>query len=230
LIVHLAKYGRRELAIASIACGAVIVVVSILSASWSGWLLVGALVACVWGWVIWFFRDPDRRPPEGEHLLVSPADGRVTDVTRLGADSILGCDGVQIGVFMNVFDVHVNRSPCSGTVEAVEHKPGSFLDARDPAASQRNEAATITIRHRRGERDFPVIVRQIAGLVARRIVTDLAVGQEISRAQRIGMIKFGSRLEVLMPDELAVEVTVTVGQKVRAGRTILARTAPPEKP
>jgi len=226
----LAKYGRREVAAASIAGGSATVLLAILSRSWSGWLWVAAIVMCLWAWVIWFFRDPERQPPEGEGLIVSPADGRVTDVTRLGPDSVLGCDGVQIGVFMSIFDVHVNRSPCSGTVESIEHKPGLFLDARNPAASQRNEAATIRIRHRRRDRDLPVVVRQIAGFVARRIVTDLTPGEEIGPAHRIGMVKFGSRLEVLMPDELAGEVTVTVGQKVRAGQTVLARTAPPERP
>jgi len=225
--IHLTKYGRREWASASIVSGSAIIVLAILSASWPGWLLVAAVVACLWAWVIWFFRDPDRTCPQGEDLIVSPADGRVTDVTKLGPDSILGCDGVQIGIFMNIFNVHVNRCPCSGTVEKVEHRSGTFLDVRNPLASQRNEASTVTLRHQAGGKDFPVAFRQIAGLVARRIVTDLRPGQAIGRAERIGMVKFGSRLEVMIPDELVGEVVVAIGQKVLAGQTVLARILPP---
>jgi len=175
----------------------------------------------LWAPVAWFFRDPSRRTPSQSGVFVSPADGRVSDITPLGADSLLGRDGVQVGVFMSLLDVHVNRSPCDGRVERIEHSDGVFLDARDPAASERNESATIFLRTDLDGKAFPVIVRQVAGLVARRIVTDLADAQTVRRGQRIGMIKFGSRLEVLAPRELAGEVRVRVGQKVRAGRTVL---------
>ena len=182
-------------------------------------LLAWALVAC-------FFRDPSRRTPSQPGVCVSPADGRVSDITPLGPDSLLGRDGVQVGVFMSLFDVHVNRSPCDGRVERIEHREGVFLDARDPAASERNESATIFLKTDFGGKSLPVIVRQVAGLVARRIVTDLTDSQTVRRGQRIGMIKFGSRLEVLAPRELAGEVRVRVGQKVRAGQTVLVAAEP----
>jgi len=183
------------------------------------WLAVLAVVAA-WLGVVGFFRDPDRQPPAGDGLLLSPADGTISDITPVGPDSALGCEGVQVGVFMSVFDVHVNRAPCSGVIESIEHVPGSFLDVRQPAAWRRNESATITMS-RAGGGEHRVIVRQVAGLIARRIVTDLATGQQVLAGQRIGMIKFGSRLEVLAPRELARDVRVRVGQKVLAGRTVI---------
>lgn len=186
------------------------------------WIPLG-LVAVVWGWVLWFFRDPDRTPPVGDNLFVSPADGVVSDITPLGPDSQLGCDGLRIGIFMNVFNVHVNRAPCDGEVVAVTHKPGAFLDVRHQDASERNESASIRLTHRRNGREYTVIVRQIAGLVARRIVTKLTPGQSVHRGRRFGMIKWGSRLEVLLPKELKGEVCVKPGLRAFAGETVIFR-------
>jgi phosphatidylserine decarboxylase len=171
---------------------------------------------------VWFFRDPERSIPEGEGIVLSPADGCVTDVTRLGPESLLGRNGVQIGIFMSVFDVHVNRAPCQGRIEKIDRRKGTFLDARDQSAWQRNASATITMAHRLDGVEYPVIIRQIAGLIARRIVTDLVSGQAVAAGERIGMIKFGSRLEVLLPLELADRVCVQAGERVKAGQTLLA--------
>lgn len=223
MTLRLTKYGRRELVVATLAAVSLCAAAGWLAVSLSAWIwLVAALSVAAWAGVIWFFRDPDRHAPEQDGLLISPADGRVADVTQIGPESPLGRDGLQIGIFMNVFDVHVNRAPCDGRVESVTHRSGAFLDARDPNASQANESATIYMTHRRNGKDHPVVVRQIAGLIARRIVTDLSAGQQVVRGQRIGMIKFGSRVEVLVPPELAEEVRVQVGQRVRAGCTVLA--------
>ncbi|MBI5723223.1 MAG: phosphatidylserine decarboxylase family protein [Planctomycetes bacterium] len=191
----------------------------------AGWLLI-AVSAIVWLWVLAFFRDPDRKTPQDPGLLVSPADGVVTDITPLGAESPLGRPGVQVGIFMSIFNVHVNRSPCDGRVEKIEHRDGAFLDVRRDEAWSANESATIHLSYRHGQIVLPVIVRQIAGLLARRIVTGLRTGEEISRGQRIGMIKFGSRLELLAPVELSGEVRVAVGQKVFAGLTVLLAAGP----
>ena len=146
----------------------------------------------------------------------------MSDITQVGPESELGRPGVQIGVFMSVFSVHVNRSPCDGAVEFVTHRAGAFLDARDPAASCRNESTTIALCYQSDGQAYRVVMRQVAGLIARRIVTDLAKGTNVSRGQRVGMIKFGSRCELLLPAELADRVLVRVGQKVRAGSTVLA--------
>jgi len=224
LALRLTPYGRRELVLATILLAALAGGGAYLARTHWAWLAVTAVAAAVWVWVISFFRDPDRDTPTGEGLFISPADGCVADITPLGPDSPLGRAGVQVGVFMSVFDVHVNRAPCDGVVTAVAHEAGAFLDARDPAASQRNESATITLSHPHGDRYYPIVFRQIAGLVARRIVTDLRPAQNVRRGQRMGMIKFGSRVELLVPEELAGQVRVQVGQRVRAGQTILVAT------
>ena len=223
--LRVAKHGRKELISATLIAAILCAAVGLLGwgvSRWFWWALV--LPVVTWALVVWFFRDPQRKIPPQVGLFVSPADGRITDVTPLGTDGPLGREGVQVGIFMNVFDVHVNRSPCEGRVEKVEHRDGAFLDARDPGASQRNESTTITMTHRHGDQEYPVVMRQIAGLIARRIVTDLTVGQSIGRGERIGMIKFGSRVELLLPRELAGEVRVVVGERVKGGQTILAAT------
>lgn len=220
----LTHYGIRELAIATAALWALVALACLLVRPMVLGAALALLPAAVWGWVIWFFRDPDRPTPRESGLFISPADGTVTDITPLGPDSLLGRGGVQIGIFMSVFSVHVNRSPADATVVRVEHKAGAFLDARDPACSQRNESATIFLNYAAAGKQFPLIIRQIAGLIARRIVTDLTAGQTLARGQRIGMIKFGSRMEVLLPSELAGQICVRLGQKVQAGLSVLART------
>lgn len=220
---RLTRYGLRELAVLTIVLPAAAwLVACTVTPLWLG-LALAAVPVLVWIWVLWFFRDPDRVTPAEEGLLVSPADGRVTDITPLGPDSVLGREGVQIGVFMSVMDVHVNRSPADAVVEKVEHRKGLFLDVRLAQAWEKNESATIYLRCGVAGLELPLVVRQVAGLIARRIVTDLAPGRKIARGQRIGMIKFGSRLEVLAPSELAGEVCVKVGDKVRAGSTVLLR-------
>jgi phosphatidylserine decarboxylase len=192
-----------------------------------GWLFLPAVVLplIVWFGAMWFFRDPDRRAPNEPGVLLSPADGRVRDVTPVRADSELGRCGVKIGIFMSLFDVHVNRSPAGARVESVVYRPGVFLDARHLAASERNESATIRLICRQGQASYPLIVRQVAGWIARRIVTDVAIGQELTAGQRIGMIKFGSRVELIVPVELAGEIRIVRGQKVRAGETVLVAAA-----
>ena len=220
--IRLAKYGWREIALCTAAAwtlGAVVVWAS-LTLSSAIWPAI-VFPAAFWAWVLWFFRDPQRAVPSDEGIFVSPADGRVADITPIGPASPLGCDGVKVGIFMSVFSVHVNRSPAEAHVDRIEHCPGVYLDARDPHASDRNESATVYLRHTRNGTEYPVVVRQIAGLLARRIVTDVVSGQVLARGQRIGMIKFGSRVELLAPRELVGEVAVHVGQHVLAGRSVL---------
>lgn len=223
---QLTHYGKREIGIAA-------TLVSALCAL----MIYGAYRVCpyiatllplpmaVWLFVVWFFRDPERQTPAGEGLFISPADGNVSDITQIGPASILGRDGVMVGVFMNVFSVHVNRAPFDGRIDRVEHKEGAFMDVRDPAAYERNESAGIFMTVTHNGQEWPIVFRQVAGLVARRIVTDLAPGQQVKRGQRIGMIKFGSRVELYVPRELAGQVKVSVGQAVRAGETVLVAVA-----
>jgi phosphatidylserine decarboxylase len=185
------------------------------------WFSLAQLPTLALLWVLWFFRDPDRTPPDEPHLLVSPADGTVTDLTLLGNENPLAREAMQVGVFMSVFSVHVNRNPADGTIDTIDHQPGAFLDARDPAASQKNESATITMTIEHDGRPWPIVFRQIAGLIARRIVTDLEPGQHVKRGDRMGMIKFGSRCELIVPRELAGKVLVEIGDAVLAGTTPL---------
>jgi phosphatidylserine decarboxylase len=210
-----AKYGLAELFLATVVCGLAGVL-----AAWLAWPAAVVPLA-LWLWVLWFFRDPQRQPPAEAGVFLSPADGRVTDITAVGTDGELGLEGLRIGIFMSVFDVHVNRSPCAGVVERIDRHRGTFLDARDPAAWGRNESATIRLGCARNGEVHPVIVRQVAGLVARRIVTDAKIAQEVVPGQRIGMIKFGSRVELAVARSMVGEVRVQVGQTVRAGQTVL---------
>ncbi len=221
--MRITQYGIREIRIATVLAWSLCALLVLAALGLTPWLWpLADLPLLVWLLVVWFFRDPDRTVPDGEGLFVSPADGRVADVTSIGADSELGCDGVRIGIFMSIFDVHVNRTPCDGQIQDVLHRPGQFLDARNPAAREKNESATIRLIHTHNRQEYPVVVRQIAGLIARRIVTSLEIGQTVTRGGRFGMIKFGSRLELLIPRELLGEVCVKVGQHVKGGQTVLA--------
>ncbi len=162
---------------------------------------------------LWFFRDPTRRIPTEPGLIVSPGDGKVEE-----ADWIETTAGprLRVTIFLSVFNVHVNRVPVGGTVSVVEHREGLFLNAMRPDSAVHNEQTLITVQ----ADGYSVSFKQIAGLLARRIVCNLKVGDKVERGQRMGLIKFGSRVDVLMPAE--VELKVTVGQTVRGGSSILA--------
>ena len=165
-----------------------------------------------------FFRDPERVPPEGEGLFISGADGIVNSVEFMREDVYLKCDAVRITVFLNIHNVHVNRSPMAGTVELVTYTPGKFLEAWKAEASFENGRSTVGIR---GDKTS-CLVRQIVGLVARRVVTRVKEGETLERGGRFGLMKFGSRLDVFFP-AADVEVTVEKGQRVRAGETVIAK-------
>jgi phosphatidylserine decarboxylase len=162
---------------------------------------------------LWFFRDPDRAIPSGAGLIVSPGDGLVTETIRLETP-----DGARqrISIFLSVFDVHVNRSPIAGTITAVRYQKGKYLNAMNPASADQNEQNIVTVRGAGCE----VIFKQIAGLLARRIVFVPEVGSSIARGERVGLIKFGSRVDVVVPAE--AELRVKPGMRVKGGASILA--------
>jgi phosphatidylserine decarboxylase len=170
--------------------------------------------------VLYFFRDPRRSPPEDKHLAVAPADGVVVAVEDCDGDGLLGGPVRRIVIFLSIFDVHVNRSPIAGSVEHSEPAGGMFLDARNPLSSEQNARRTWVIRGPRGA----VVVRQITGAIARRIVAWQQVGDTLERGQRFGMIRFGSRTEVDFPQE--TRVMVKPGDRVYGGRTPLANFPP----
>jgi len=225
MTVRIAKAGRCIVAVATalLVGGAAAALVG-WDGAWPAWLVAAPLLV-LWLWVLYFFRDPDRIIPDAPGQLVSPADGVVTDITPVGADSELGCEGVRVGVFMSVFNVHVNRIPCDGRITRVVHRGGTLRDVRRQDAWELNEATTITMSCDFDSLTRPIVVRQIAGLVARRIVCDLTEGQHVARGERLGMIRFGSRLELIWPTDLHARVAVTVGQKVFGGSSVLARVA-----
>lgn len=165
-----------------------------------------------------FFRNPDRTSPQGEGIVVSPADGRVVQiVTDPGSPSRPGIPVRRISIFMSIFNVHVNRWPISGTVERIAHASGKFLDAREPEASKVNERNAILVT----ADDRTVEVVQIAGKVARRIACWVAEGDRVRQGERFGLIRFGSRLDVYLPEDFSF--VVDVGASVRAGETVIAR-------
>jgi len=214
--IPLARDGVRELAVFG---GAALVATAAVV-----WLFPYAAVvpAAILVFVVAFFRDPERRIPAERGLVVSPADGRVTEVAEVDGPAAFPGRVRKIGIFMSLTSVHVNRSPCGGRVESVEHRPGKFLNAMDPASSAENESASMVIAEAEG-RPVRILVRQVAGLIARRIVTRPVAGDRLQRGQRIGMIKFGSRAEVYVPADAGFEVRVAVGESVKAGQTVLGR-------
>jgi len=209
---------------------------AILAALVAAWLLAGlfalmipsvaaALVVAVLAaailFTLHFFRDPERVPPPGDNLAVAPADGLVTTVDEVGEKEFLHARMRRVGIFLSVLDVHVNRSPIAGEVLHSEPKPGKFLDARDPGASLFNVSRTWVISGPAGT----VLVRQITGAIARRICPWAVVGDSLSRGERFGMIRFGSRTELLVP--MDAELLVRPGDRVRGGETPVARMPAP---
>jgi len=171
---------------------------------------------------LWFFRDPQRTIPVGNGLIVSPGDGLVTEIA-----SFVTPEGARqrISIFLSVFDVHVNRAPIGGTVSHVHYEKGRFLNAMNPVSAERNEQNVVTLRGAGPDAGFEVTFKQIAGLLARRIVFRHKEGQTVERGQRVGLIKFGSRVDVLLPDNAALRVKV--GERVKGGASVLAVMAIP---
>ncbi len=170
---------------------------------------------------LWFFRDPNRIIPAGEGLIVSPGDGLVTETARITTP-----DGPRqrISIFLNVFDVHVNRAPIGGVLSRVRYQKGKFLNAMNPVSAERNEQNTVTVRGQGADAGIEVTFKQIAGLLARRIVFRCNEGQSIERGQRVGLIKFGSRVDVVIPAQ--AELRVEVGERVKGGASVLAAFLP----
>jgi phosphatidylserine decarboxylase len=217
--VNFAREGLLYILIAALlAAGAYAVALN--RRSWPLWLAAFVLTVLTL-WVAYFFRDPERTGERGEQLVVAPADGKIVMITEVDEPAFLHGRAQRISIFMNVFNVHVNRYPVSGIVRYVHYNPGKFLNAAVEKSSLENEQRSVGLesgRHR-------VLVRQIAGLIARRIVTYSAEGERVDQGQRMGIIKFGSRVDVFLP--LGSTVTVEVGMTTIAGTTVLGTLPPP---
>ena len=173
-----------------------------------------------WLEVIWFFRDPERATPTDATAVVSPADGVVTHVETVDEPDI-GTQCLRVSIFLSIFDVHGNRIPIHSSVEKVSYFRGRYLDARHPDCAKQNEQLWLDLTHRDSQRRFRV--KQISGAIARRIVCWVRVGEELVTGNRYGMIKFGSRTDLIIPSDAVAETLVKVGDRVRGGVTILAK-------
>jgi phosphatidylserine decarboxylase len=172
--------------------------------------------------IINFFRNPLRKPQGGPHSLISSADGMVQDITEVDEPEFIGGKALRIGVFLSVFDVHVNRAPCPGTITFAKYTAGNFLDVRHPDVSTENESNVIGIvADDSVQPGLKLLVRQLTGLIARRIICTHGVGDRVERGELYGMIRFGSRTELWIPMSAAFDVKVKVGDRVKCGETVL---------
>jgi phosphatidylserine decarboxylase len=187
------------------------IVFGFLSA-WAFWFFV-LLLLCT----IAFFRDPDRAAPTDPNVVVAPADGTVVDIVDLEENEVLKNKSRRVGIFLSIFDVHTNRAPIDGRIIYRQHRPGLCLDARRPDCSEKNESMTWAFENP----SVTIVVRQITGAIARRIVAWANLGDELKKGERFGMIRFGSRTELYLP--LNAEVLVKVGDHVLGGSTIISR-------
>jgi phosphatidylserine decarboxylase len=204
-----------------------------MSIAREGWPFIGTLAAASailawrWPWLgaalmalglfcAYFFRDPERVLPAGESLVLSPADGKVVKLGPAADGTAPGPGAQQLSIFLSIFDVHVNRAPIAGRIERVDYHPGEFLPAFDDKASLRNEQNSVTLE-RGGQR---VVFKQIAGLIARRIVFRKRPGDAVERGERVGLIRFGSRVDVVLPKSAAIKVQV--GDRVQGGASVIA--------
>ena len=188
---------------------------------WSLSDFFGFLFLIITIWVYYFFRDPERIIIDDENYLVSPADGRISSIQEINGPAELGLDKMKftrVSIFMNVFDCHVNRAPTNGEIQDIFYKPGKFLNASLDKASDENERNYFNIKDNKTSE--PIVVVQIAGLIARRIITQIEKKQTVNQGQRIGMIRFGSRVDIYYTQR---KTMVKVGQNVIAGESLIAR-------
>ncbi|MBX3145592.1 MAG: phosphatidylserine decarboxylase family protein [Gemmatimonadales bacterium] len=182
----------------------------------AGWYAAALIWLPIVIWVIAFFRDPVRDRIRGDDLILAPADGRIVSIISIDEPIYLGGPATRVAIFMNVFNVHVNRYPATGSVEFRSYTEGAFLNAAVEKASTANEQSTIGLRVRQGK----LLIRQIAGLVARRIVTDHEAGHHAMQGERLGLIRFGSRVDLFLPPDATLRVKA--GDITKAGETVIA--------
>lgn len=218
--MKIAREGLREILLAT-----VFLLIPAMAAVWaalniSPWFWLLSPLVLLWLFTIAFFRDPHRAIPGDRQIMVSPADGKVTESAQLTEFPGFTGPVQKLSIFLSVFDVHINRVPCDGRIVSVEYKPGEFLDARHPECGIRNESNTIVIEPSGGIRG-PIMVRQVAGLIARRIICNVKPGDTVKRGDRFGLIKFGSRTDLIVPADSGFQASVKIDEIVRGGSTIV---------
>jgi len=223
--ISLTKYGWPQAAVFPAVIFAVMAVCLLVCISLVPvWLLVSIelVLGIILIWILAFFRDPYRRCPSDKNLLLSPADGKVTDIEIVREDDFIGADAMRIGIFLSIFDVHINRAPCNAKVEKITHRQGKYKNAANPHSGRVNESNDLYLVRTDSPKD-KLVVRQISGAIARRIVCEKAEGKELAGGEKFGMIKFGSRTELYVPASQKVKCLVKAGDKVKAGLTPLAK-------
>ena len=227
----LTKYGRREW-LGSLIIAVILAVFFIWLGNFSGIAILCYLpvvIFIVWLAIAAFFRDPERKVVAQENAFLSPADGTVRDITVLKEtdykDFFNGEPVIKIGIFLSVFNVHLNRAPCDVTAKNVIYKEGKFYDARDARATKENESNALLAEAHISGRSFPIVIKQISGAIAKRIVCPVEVGDTFKKGQRYGMIKFGSRTEIYMPNKDWIKLKVKEGDKLQSALSIVAEIA-----
>ncbi len=190
----------------------------------SGWIsgvawLIATAFAVLWALVVWFFRNPRRTTPKEPNFVVSPADGTISEIEQLDYDEYIGGPAIKVGIFLSIFNVHINRAPMACRVVGLKYRPGKYLNALRPESARENEQVALMLESL--EHNRPVVVRQITGAIARRIVCWVKPNDRLSAGEQFGMIKLGSRTEIVVPRESGVELRVSLGDKVKAGATVL---------
>jgi len=227
-LIPFARWGLAELLLMSLASfgPAIVLTLLIVLQGWTGtaqlvgWLAV-ATCTVIGILIVWFFRDPGRRIPIDPGIVVSPADGTISSIEEIEHDEFIGGPAIQIGIFLSIFNVHINRSPVAGRVIGLTYRKGKFLNALRPESARENEQLAVRMQ----ETQAPyrrMIVRQITGAIARRIVCILKPGDELTKGERFGMIKLGSRTDLVLPKEPGLSIHVKVGDKVNGGSTVFA--------
>ena len=223
--IPLTKYGWPQVVIFPAVVILLMAVFAIVAPAFlDSWvvLAVEAVLLGVLIWILMFFRDPQRLCPSDEDLLFAPADGKITDIEHVEENDFIGEPALRVGIFLSLFNTHINRAPCNVRVETITYKEGRFKNAMNPQSGRVNESNTLGLIRTNHPKD-KLIVRQISGAIARRIVCDTAEGQELTPGQKFGMLKFGSRTELYVPVRVEVKCLVHIGDKVKAGLTPLVK-------
>lgn len=223
--IPLTKYGLPQVAVYPVIVLATMIVFPLITAAFLRlWAVVAieGILAIILIWELMFFRDPGRNCPTDINLLLAPADGHITEIETIDETSFIEGPTLRIGIFLSIFDVHINRAPCNVRIEKITYTKGKYLNAMNPKSGRLNESNELDLIRIDSPND-KLIVRQVSGAIARRIVCAATVGQELSGGERFGMIKFGSRTELYVPVRENAKCVVKIGDKVKAGLTPLVK-------
>jgi phosphatidylserine decarboxylase len=220
--IPITKYGLPQVAVYPGLCVLIMAAFAAAAVKIPALWIIVAIFGIILVWALSFFRDPKRDISTDEKLLLSPADGTVSDIEDVDELNFIGGRAKRIGIFLSVFNVHINRTPCKVRIENITYRPGKFINAMNPNCGKVNESNDIAMT-RLPMPSEKLLVRQVSGAIARRIVCDARQGQEFTGGAIFGMIKFGSRTELYLPAQSSAKIKVKIGDKVNAGITVLAK-------